>query len=117
MVYFRESNAFKLRLYFYACKKVKVSKINVKQRIPTVNYAYLELEIAYDTAEEAFIDHNRLLKLHEGGVGLPPREWTKVRKDMLSKGECDPEKLTEMNNAQRWFINELKLGIRSLTKE
>ena len=91
--------------------------IKVKQRIPTENYAYLELEIEYDSAEDAFLDHNRLLKLHEGGTGLPPRDWTKVRKSMLEKGECDPEQIEEMNQAQRWFINELKLGIRSLTKE
>ena len=91
--------------------------IKVKQRIPTENYAYLELEIEYESAEDAFLNHNRLLKLHEGGTGLPPREWTKVSKFMLEKGECDPELTEEMNQAQRWFINELKLGIRSLTKE
>ena len=93
-----------------------MATIKVKQRIPTENYAYLELELEYDSTEEAFIDHKRLLKMHEGGPGLPPREWTKVRKNMLQKGECDPELIENMNQAQRWFINELKLGIRSLTK-
>jgi len=94
-----------------------MAKIPVKQRIPTVNYAYLELEIEYDTVEDAFIDHNRLLKLHEGGVGLQPRQWTQVRKTMIQKGECDPADIEQMNQSQRWFINELKLGMRSLTKE
>jgi hypothetical protein len=94
-----------------------MAKIQVIQRIPTESYAYIELNLEYDSAEEAFIDHNRLLKLHVGGTGLPPREWTKVRKDMLSKGECDPNLIEQMNNAQKWFINELKLGIRALTKE
>jgi hypothetical protein len=94
-----------------------MAKIKCIQRIPTESYAYIELNLEYDSAEEAFLDHERLLKLHEGGVGLQPREWTRVRKDMLQKGECDPELLEKMNKAQRWFINELKLGIRSLTKE
>lgn len=93
-----------------------MDKILVKQRIPTVNYAYLELEIEYGSPEEAFIDHQRLLKMHEGGTGLPARTWTQVRRDMLVKNECDPELIEKMNAAQRWFINELKLGIRSLTK-
>lgn len=91
--------------------------MQVTQRIPTENYAYIELNLEYDSVEDAFLDHNRLLKLHEGGTGLLPREWTKVRKTMLEKGECDPNLTQEMNQAQRWFINELKLGIRSLTKE
>lgn len=91
--------------------------IKVIQRIPTEAYAYIELALEYKDVEEAFIDHKRLLKLHEGGPGLPPREWTKVRKDMLTKGECNPELIEQMNQAQRWFINELKLGLRSLTKE
>lgn len=94
-----------------------MEKIKVIQRIPTESYAYIELALEYGSAEEAFIDHQRLLKMHEGGTGLEPREWTKVRKMMLEKGECNPELIEKMNNAQRWFINELKLGIRSLTKE
>lgn len=94
-----------------------MEKIKVIQRIPTEAYAYIELALEYANAEEAFIDHKRLLKMHEGGVGLEPREWTKVRKSMLEKGECDPELIEKMNNPQRWFINELKLGIRSLTKQ
>ena len=50
-----------------------MDKIKCKQRIPTVNYAYLELEIEYESPEEAFVDHQRLLKMHEGGTGLPAR--------------------------------------------
>lgn len=94
-----------------------MDKIQVVQRIPTENYAYLELRLEYADVEEAFIDHKRLLTLHEGGPGLPPREWTKVRKDMMVKGECNPELIEQMNSAQRWWVNETKLALRSLTKE
>lgn len=92
-------------------------KIKVVQRIPTEAYAYLELNLEYDSPEEAFIDHQRLLKMHEGGAGLPPRLWTQVRKDMLTKNECNPELIEQMNGAQRWWVNETKLAMRSLTKE
>ena len=40
-------------------------KIKVVQRIPTEAYAYLELNLEYDSPEEAFIDHQRLLKILE----------------------------------------------------
>lgn len=93
------------------------NKIQVVQRIPTESYAYIELNLEYNSPEEAFIDHERLLKMHEGGTGLSPREWSQVRKTMLEKGECNPELLEQMNKAQRYWINETKLAIRSLTKE
>ena len=83
------------------------------QRIPTDQYAYIELQLEYETVEEAFIDHERLLKLHESGVGLDAREWKKAREHMLSTGECNPELLERMNKAQRYFINELKLAMRA----
>jgi hypothetical protein len=94
-----------------------MAKIQCIQRIPTESYAYIELNLEYDSAEEAFIDHERLLKMHEGGAGLTPREWTQVRKDMFTKGECNPELIERMNKAQRHWINETKLAMRSLTKE
>ena len=87
------------------------------QRIPTDQYAYIELELEYETVEEAFIDHERLLKLHQDGVGLDAREWKKVREHMLNTGGCDPDKMEEMNKAQRWWINETKLALRSLSKQ
>lgn len=87
------------------------------QRIPTTQYGYVEIEIEYETAEEAFIDHERLLKLHETGVGLDAREWKKCREYMLTTGNCDPEQIERMNKAQRWWINETKLAMRALSAQ
>lgn len=89
--------------------------IKVIQRIPTENYAYLELNIEYETVEEAFIDHQRLLKLHSAGAGLDARTWKKVREKMLTDGTFDPNLSEQLNHAQRWYINELKLSLRALT--
>ena len=88
--------------------------IKAIQRIPTTQYAYIELEMEYNNAEEAFIDHERLLKLHEGGVGLDARAWKKVREHMLTTGEADPNDSHLMNNAQKWWVNETKLALRAL---
>lgn len=84
------------------------------QRIPTTQYGYIELEMEYESAEDAFIDHERLLKLHEGGTGMDAREWKRTREHMLTTGECDPEAMERMNKAQRWWVNETKLGLRGL---
>jgi hypothetical protein len=89
--------------------------IKAIQRIPTDQYAYIELEIEYETPEDAFVDHERLLKLHNGGIGLDAREWKKVREHMLSTGESDPNLGERMNNAQKWWVNETKLGLRALS--
>ena len=86
------------------------------QRIPTDQYAYIELELEYKDAEEAFIDHERLLKLHEGGVGLDASTWKKTRIEMLNTGECNPELTELMNKAQRYWVNETKKTLRDLSK-
>ncbi len=91
--------------------------IKVIQRIPTENYAYIELNIEYETAEDAFIDHQRLLKLHENGTGLNARDWKKVRERMLVTGTFDPNISDQLNHAQRWFVNELKLALRGVSAQ
>lgn len=87
------------------------------QRIPTDQFAYVELEMEYDTPEDAFIDHQRLLKLHEGGVGLDARKWKEVRLHMMHTGEFDPNLFGQMNKAQKWWVNETKKTLRDLKSE
>lgn len=94
-----------------------MSKLKAIQRIPTDQYAYIELELEYESVEDAFIDHERLLKLHEAGVGLGTNDWAKVRNNMLITGQCDPEIIAKMNKAQRFVINQIKLALRSQTRE
>lgn len=87
------------------------------QRIPTTQYGYIELELEYETSEEAVLDHDRLQSMYMGGAGLNVHEWKKVRETMLSVGECDPNIMDKMNKAQRWWINEAKLALRALKAE
>ena len=87
------------------------------QRIPTTQYGYIELELEYDTAEDAMLDHNRLQAMYVGGPGLDVHEWKKVREHMLNTGECDPNIMDKMNKAQRWWVNETKLALRALKAE
>ena len=83
------------------------------QRVPTIQYGYVEMEMEYETPEDAFIDHSRLLKMYEGGVGIGASEWKKLRELMLTTGECDPN-IEGLNKAQRYWVNETKLALRGL---
>lgn len=88
------------------------------QRIPTTQYGYIELEMDYETPEEAFIDHTRLQKLYEDGTGLTPSEWKKCREEVLNSGGLHDEEIhNRMNKAQRWWIHETTLALRALRAE
>lgn len=91
--------------------------IKAIQRIPTVQYGYVEVELEYENAEDAIFDFDRLQTLYEGGKGLDASAWKKVREHMLNTGESDPNLHDEMSKAQRWWINETKLGLRGLKAE
>jgi len=92
-------------------------KIKCVQRIPTKDYAYMELEVEYDSVEDAVIDHDRITEMAQGGMGLPAREWTKVRTRMLTTGDCDVNLLEQMSKSQRYWVNETKLALRSMKVE
>lgn len=91
--------------------------MKVIQRIPTDQYAYIEVELEYATVEEAYNDHLRLLKFHSDGTGISASEWKKVRENMLITSQCDPNIMERMNKSQRWWVNETKLALRGITKQ
>lgn len=91
--------------------------IKAVQRIPTVQYGYIELELEYETPEDAIVDFTRLSKMYEDGIGMSATEWKKTREHMLNTGECDPNEMERMSKAQRYFINELKLTLRGMKAE
>lgn len=90
--------------------------MKVTQRIPTTTYGFIEIEMDYDSPDEAIIDHDRLVKLYEE-AGIPPREWTKVRRQMLIDGTFDPNLWEECSKAQRYWINETKKTLRDINHE
>jgi hypothetical protein len=87
--------------------------IKATQRIATQQYCYVELEMEYDSAQEAIADHTRLVKLYEDGEGLPAKEWAQARNQFLVTGEFDVNLYERMSKAQRFVINEMKLALRA----
>lgn len=93
-----------------------IDMIKITQRIPLETYSYIEFEKEYDSIQEALGEHAYLVNEY-GQAGLPEKEWAAVRNNMLNTGECDPNLLEQMNKSQRWFINQLKLALRAITKD
>jgi len=85
--------------------------MQVTQRIPTSQFAYIEFTTDYETAEDALEENARLVKAYEE-PGLPQNEWARVRNAMLVTGEFDPN-IEGLSKAQRYFINQLKLALRA----
>lgn len=89
--------------------------MKIIQRVPLDQFAYIEFEQEYDNAQEAIAHNAELVKMKDQ-VGLPEREWAKVRNQMLQTGEFDPN--TEgLSKAQAYWVNQTKLALRSLKAE
>lgn len=86
--------------------------MEVTQRIPLEQYAYIEFTKEYDSIEDALSDHSVIVSKNLE-PGLPLREWTQVRNRMFATGEADPN-IEGLSKLQRYFINETKLAFRAL---
>ena len=72
------------------------------------------------TLEEALDEYVAIKALFDDKEGLGKSEWVQFRKDVLSSDTYTPdmkETLEKCNKSQRYWANQTKLGIKSLTKE
>jgi len=79
-------------------------------RIPTAQYAYIEAEFD-GTAEEAFHEHDKMLKIYEGGDGLSTDEFNKALDTYLATGTGITEEYIRMNKQQQNIFQEIKKSI------
>lgn len=85
-----------------------------KLHVPTGDYAFIEKEC--ETLEEAFEEHENIRVAFSEKEGLKPNEWSKVRNKYVNTGEIEIEEMESLGKAQKWFINQCKLAIRSNEK-
>ena len=89
-----------------------------KIHIATKEYCFIEVEheVPSNNEElEAIIDvHDKLALLINDKEGLSASAWKKVRTTMLNTGEFDPNLSEELSKAQRYWINQTKLGLRDI---
>lgn len=90
--------------------------MKVIQRIPTSQYAYIEFEGEYDSPEDAIADNARLVASYDN-QGMSQNEWAKVCNSFYATGEINPELTEQMNNAQRFWVNQTKLAQRAIQAE
>lgn len=86
-----------------------------KIHIATGDYCFLEAD--FETIDEALAEHDRIISMIKDKDGLPVREWTKIRRIMLTSGEFDPNISEQLSKAQRYWINEVKKTLRDIEKE
>ena len=84
--------------------------MEITQRIPLSQFAYVEFAKEYENEEEAIAHNAELIAIHED-AGLGVNEWAKVRRKMFSTGEFDPN-IEGLSKAQRYFVNECKKALR-----
>lgn len=89
--------------------------MRVTQRVPLSQFAYIEFEEEYDSIQDA-VAHNAEVISMNTEIGLPEKEWAKLRNKMLLTGEFDPN-VTGLSKAQSYFINQLKLALRAAKAE
>lgn len=84
-------------------------------RIPTTQYGFIELEAELDSAEEAIMAHNDILKLYAGGEGLSQKDFNTLLDGYLKEGrilsdeyaKCSPEQ-TNIIQAIKRSLNRIK---------
>ena len=92
--------------------------MKVTLRIPTDQYAFIEIETEVEDKQQAVDEYNELQILaNNNKEGLNTTEWARVRDNMLKTNEIDPEIIETLSKAQEWWVNQTKLAIRSITKE
>jgi len=99
--------------------------MKARLRIPTGEYAFVELEVEDSDFEYSSIDEavgvRELYDLYEVAFadkeGLNQNEWAEVRNVHYSTGEIDVEDFEKLNKWQRLVINQDKLSFRANRKE
>ena len=82
-----------------------------KGHIKTGDFEFIEVES--DNRDELIQEYFKLKGVFDDKEGHNQLEWARVRNDYANTGEIAVEDLENCNKSQRYFINELKLVIKS----
>ncbi len=86
-----------------------------KIRIPTKEYAFIEVEIDGD-ADEIVAKHDELLNLVAEDEGLNQLDWAQVRNTYIMHNKITDEQYHSLSKAQRFVINEVKKTFKHAKK-
>ena len=94
--------------------------MKAKIRIPTTEYAFVELELDNvngDDIETIVSLHDKFQLIFGDKEGVSASDWVEIRKTLLNTGEFDANRIEELSKLQRYWVNQTKLGLRSINKE
>lgn len=83
-------------------------------RIPTTQYGFIEIESEVNSAEDAIVAHNDILKLYAGGEGLDIQEWNAWLDRYLTDGTGDTDSYMRMSLPQQNIIQEIKKSMKRI---
>jgi len=76
-------------------------------RIPTQMYGFVEIEVDEDP-EKILEIHNAFIRSVAPQTGLPEKEWRQILDKYLTDGEMEADTHAQMNENQKYVINEIK---------
>jgi len=86
-------------------------------RIPTKEYAYIELnDVEVSDMQEAHEKYLELEKVIIGEVGLPIKEWNKALDKYLSTNSLTESEYMSMSVEQKHIIQEIKKCVKRINK-
>lgn len=78
-------------------------------RIPTEQYAYIEVELEKDSFEEVVSEYRNLSKLYKGGTGLPEKDFMRVLDRYLwGDAAMTADEFAALNEDQQIIIQAIK---------
>jgi hypothetical protein len=83
--------------------------------VPTEQYGFISVELEADGPEEAVQAYKALQDAFKGGTGLSTKEWCLFIDCYVSTGKPPDNGLElweNMDDRQRWMINEIKKCIK-----
>lgn len=84
-------------------------------RIPTKEYAYIELnEVEVESAEDAHSKYQELEKIVSGQVGLSSKDWNEALDKYLSTNALTSDEYALMSVEQKRIIQEIKKSVKRL---
>ncbi len=84
-------------------------------RLPTDVYAYIEQRIDVENAQEAVEAYKDLQKAWKGaedGPGLPLKKWNDWLDGYMNGKAGSIDDWAEMDDRQKWCINEIKKAMK-----
>ena len=82
-----------------------------KIHFPTEQYGFLEYET--EDRDDATREYYAIKAIFEDREGHNQKEWARVRNTYVNTGVIEIEDMENCNKSQRYFINEVKLVIKS----